>query len=126
MRDLASFRRQAVETAHSPDVDIPSQVIGQRPGIIAGQAVLCGVMNKTQMLGSGIIDPRQSACGGGHPEPSQTIYVKGGDESFRQTIGGREACKSPCRVTCQAALVKTKPQIAGSILSKRGCGFHCR
>src|SRR5215470_7840193 len=124
MPDLACFRRQPVEAAHRSEVDISRQVFGDRARIVAGEAFLRGVVDKMRMLGGWIIDSGRPARGRSEPQPSKMVYVEGSNESFRQAIGRSEAGKSPCRITRQATLIKTKPQIAGPVLGKRPCRFQ--
>src|SRR5215471_13712246 len=113
MPDLAGFRRQPIEAAHRSDVNISRQVFGDRARIVAGEAVLGGVVDKMRTLGGWIVDSGRPARGRSQPQPSKMVYVKGSNESFRQAIGRSEARKSPRRITHQATLIKTKPQIAG-------------
>src|SRR5215470_13805422 len=124
MPDLACFRCQAIEAAHRSDVDISRQVFGDGARIIAGEAFLRGVVDKMRMLGGWIIDSGHPAEGRSQPQPSKMVYMEGSNESFRQAIGTSEAGKSPCRITRQATLIKTKPQIASPVLGKRPCRFQ--
>src|SRR5215470_19531692 len=119
MPELSGLRRQAVNAAHRPDINVSGQVLGQRSGIVARQPLPRGVTDKTRMFGGWIVHPRQAAGGGSQPEASQMVHMQRSDEAFRKAIGRGELRESSCLITRQVSLIKTEPKVAGPVLGKR-------